>query len=79
MDGRNRGGGMRYVVVTPEDQPDTYLVYYVVPSRNTLVASRSQSGGRDRFGSKYPAGDWCADGYELAYSIWPGASLIKVN
>jgi hypothetical protein len=21
---------MRYVVVTPEDQPDTYLVYYVV-------------------------------------------------
>jgi hypothetical protein len=70
---------MRYVVVTPEDQPDTYLVYYMVPSRNTLVASRSQSGGRDRFGSKYPAGDWCADGYELAYSIWPGTSLIKVN
>ena len=56
---------MRYVVVTPEDQPDTYLVYYMVPSRNTLVASRSQSGGRDRFGSKYPAGDWCADGYRL--------------
>ena len=79
LDNRNRGGEMGYVVVTPEDQPDTYLVYYMVPSRNTLVASRSQSGGRDRFGSKYPAGDWCADGYELAYSIWPGASLIKVN
>src|SRR5713101_1184320 len=75
----NRGRGMRYVVVTPEDQPDTLLVYYMVPSRNTLVASRAQSGGRDRFGSKYPAGDWCADGYELAYGIWPGASLIKVN
>jgi hypothetical protein len=79
LDDRNRGGEMRYAVVTPEDQPDTYLVYYMVPSRNTLVASRSQSDGRDKFGSKYPAGDWCADGYELAYNIWPGASLIKVN
>ena len=70
---------MRYVVVTPEDQPDTYLVYYMVPRKNTLIASHSQHGGVDRFGSKYPAGDWCDNGYELAYSIWPGASLIKVN
>jgi hypothetical protein len=70
---------MNYVIVTPEDQPDAYLVYYMVPNKNTLVASHSQRGGVDRFGSKYPAGDWCADGYELAYSIWPGASLIKVN
>jgi hypothetical protein len=28
---------MKYAVVTPEDQPDTYLVYYMMPSRNTLV------------------------------------------
>ena len=53
---------MRYVVVTPEDQPDTYLVYYMVPRKNTLIASHSQHGGVDRFGSKYPAGDWYADG-----------------
>jgi hypothetical protein len=59
---------MNYVTVTSEDQPDTYLVYYMMPGRNTLVASRSQSGGRDRFGSKYPAGDWCADGYELRFA-----------
>lgn len=70
---------MSYVVETPEDQPDTYLVYYMVPSRNTLVASRSPTGGRDRYRNNYPAGDWCADGYQLAYSIWPGATLIKVS
>jgi len=68
-----------YVVETPDDQPDTYLVYYMVPSRNTLVASRSPSSGWDRFRTSYPAGDWCADGYQLAYSIWPGATLIKVG
>ena len=27
---------MNYVIVTPEVQPDTYLVYYMLPRKNTL-------------------------------------------
>jgi hypothetical protein len=54
------------------------LVYDGTPGPGTLVASHSPSNsGTDPYGTPYPAGDWCAEGYAIAYAVWPGASLVR--
>jgi hypothetical protein len=62
---------MRYVVETPEDQPDTYLVYYMVPRKNTLIASHSQRDGVDRLGVSIPPviGALMAMCWRIAYGL----------
>jgi hypothetical protein len=62
------------------DGPGNVFVYDRTPSGQTLIASHCPNGPTtDLFGTSCPAGDWCADGYQLIRmtEVWPGMLLAE--
>jgi hypothetical protein len=69
------------VLTMIDDGPGQVFVYAGTPTRTSLVASHCPAGpGRDLFGTACPAGDWCAEGWELVpmVRVWPGMLLRQV-
>lgn len=60
-----------------QDRGEKYI-YDGTPSAASLIASHCPDGPAiDLYGTLCPAGDWCADGYELVRQaeVWPGVML----
>jgi hypothetical protein len=69
-------------VITTGDYPGETFVYHNEPGQGSLIASHCPSGPAvDKWGTHCPAGDWCADGYELIdkLEVFPGVLLRRIG
>jgi hypothetical protein len=69
-------------VITTGDYPGETFVYHNGPGKGSLIASHCPSGPAvDKWGTHCPAGDWCADGYELIdkLEVFPGVLLRRIG